>query len=118
MISTLNSFVLVLDQSGVKGMCNYTHTNYSESLPNVAWGKLVWFTQCIPSHMFIVWLAIQGRLQTQDRMVLWNNGYKMRCSLRNVCMESHAHLFFNCPNSGKIWDSLKLIIHENALPND
>ncbi|GJV87455.1 reverse transcriptase domain, reverse transcriptase zinc-binding domain protein, partial [Tanacetum coccineum] len=51
-------------------------------------------------------------------MVLWNNGYKMRCSLCNVCMESHAYLFFNFPNSGKIWDLLKLIIHENALPND
>ncbi|GKC14605.1 RNA-directed DNA polymerase, eukaryota, reverse transcriptase zinc-binding domain protein, partial [Tanacetum coccineum] len=73
---------------------------------------------CIPSHMFIVWLAIQGRLQTQDRMVLWNNDYNMRCSLCSVCMDSHDHLFFNCSYSGKIWESLKLKIHETALPND
>ncbi|GJW20586.1 RNA-directed DNA polymerase, eukaryota, reverse transcriptase zinc-binding domain protein [Tanacetum coccineum] len=32
--------------------------------PNVPWSSVVWFSQCIPSHAFVAWLAIQGRLLT------------------------------------------------------
>ncbi|GKC48645.1 RNA-directed DNA polymerase, eukaryota, reverse transcriptase zinc-binding domain protein [Tanacetum coccineum] len=37
----------------------------------VPWVKLVWFSQCIPRHAFMVWLAIHGRLKTQDLMGVW-----------------------------------------------
>nr|GEX48241.1 hypothetical protein [Tanacetum cinerariifolium] len=32
--------------------------------PIVRWMNLVWFSQCIPSHTFFLWMAIQERLQT------------------------------------------------------
>ena len=35
----------------------------------VKWEKLVWYSQGIPRHSFILWLAIRERLQTQDRMM-------------------------------------------------
>jgi hypothetical protein len=35
----------------------------------VDWRKMVWFPYAIPKHAFIVWLAVQDRLITGDRMV-------------------------------------------------
>lgn len=68
--------------------------DFRENQPNVNWSKIVWFSQCIPSHSFILWMAILGRLQTQDRLFQWNNDSNMRCSLCSQCMDSHDHLFF------------------------
>ena len=34
----------------------------------IGWHNLVWFQNRISSHSFILWLAIRGRLRTQDRM--------------------------------------------------
>ncbi|GJZ53701.1 RNA-directed DNA polymerase, eukaryota, reverse transcriptase zinc-binding domain protein [Tanacetum coccineum] len=69
----------------------------------VEWHKLVWFTQSIPSHMFVVWLAIHERLQTQDRMLKWNKDPNLKCPLCEVSCDSHQHLFFQCTFSKEIW---------------
>ncbi|GJX65786.1 RNA-directed DNA polymerase, eukaryota, reverse transcriptase zinc-binding domain protein [Tanacetum coccineum] len=42
-------------------------------VPKVLWHKHVWFSQCIPRHSFILWMAIKGRLKTQDRISRWFN---------------------------------------------
>ncbi|PWA74890.1 hypothetical protein CTI12_AA247190 [Artemisia annua] len=47
----------------------------------VQWSKLVWYSQGIPSHMFIVWMAVNERLQTQDRIMRWNNDANIRYPL-------------------------------------
>ncbi|GKA31462.1 RNA-directed DNA polymerase, eukaryota, reverse transcriptase zinc-binding domain protein [Tanacetum coccineum] len=39
--------------------------------PEVMWHKHVWFSQCIPRHAFILWMALKGRLKTQDRISRW-----------------------------------------------
>ncbi|GJR51613.1 RNA-directed DNA polymerase, eukaryota, reverse transcriptase zinc-binding domain protein [Tanacetum coccineum] len=39
-----------------------------ESLPAIEWKSVIWFNQFIPKNGFILWLAIQKRLLTQDRM--------------------------------------------------
>ncbi|GKD11779.1 RNA-directed DNA polymerase, eukaryota, reverse transcriptase zinc-binding domain protein [Tanacetum coccineum] len=44
----------------------------------VIWKGLVWYTHCIPKHSFILWLAIHGRLATQDRVSKWYPGINMR----------------------------------------
>ncbi|XP_074298287.1 uncharacterized protein LOC141629136 [Silene latifolia] len=54
-----------------------------------------------PKHEFFIWLAVQQRLLTQDRMV------KMGFLQSNVCWlcgqeeECHQHLFFSCTYSRK-----------------
>ncbi|GJV47236.1 RNA-directed DNA polymerase, eukaryota, reverse transcriptase zinc-binding domain protein, partial [Tanacetum coccineum] len=40
-------------------------------VPKVLSHKHVWFSQCIPKHAFILWMAIKGRLKTQDRISRW-----------------------------------------------
>ncbi|GKC71408.1 RNA-directed DNA polymerase, eukaryota, reverse transcriptase zinc-binding domain protein, partial [Tanacetum coccineum] len=57
------------DRNG-KDMKFSVHTAYNDMIdqhPVVSWWKLIWFSQCIPKHSFIVWLAFRDRLSTQDK---------------------------------------------------
>ncbi|GKD62406.1 reverse transcriptase zinc-binding domain-containing protein [Tanacetum coccineum] len=47
----------------------------------VRWNKVVWHSQCNPRLAFILWMAIKGRLQTQDRIMVWSNDSSMECPL-------------------------------------
>ncbi|GJR98086.1 RNA-directed DNA polymerase, eukaryota, reverse transcriptase zinc-binding domain protein [Tanacetum coccineum] len=42
----------------------------------IIWHKMVWFSQCIPKHAFILWVAMQRRLSTQDRLLQWQPNKK------------------------------------------
>ncbi|GJX72615.1 reverse transcriptase domain, reverse transcriptase zinc-binding domain protein [Tanacetum coccineum] len=68
--------------------------------------------------MFVVWMAIHGRLMTQDILLIWNKDNSMLCSLCKTCMDSHNHLFFQCPYSAKVWKVLKEKIKGADIPND
>ncbi|PWA65424.1 reverse transcriptase zinc-binding domain-containing protein [Artemisia annua] len=41
----------------------------SQQHEEVAWNKVVWFSQGNTRHAFILWMAIKGKLQTQDRIM-------------------------------------------------
>ena len=56
---------------------------------------------------FILWMAIKGRLQTQDRLMKWNNDTNMKCPLCKRVNDSHNHLFFECEFSSNVWEKLK-----------
>ncbi|GJZ97460.1 RNA-directed DNA polymerase, eukaryota, reverse transcriptase zinc-binding domain protein [Tanacetum coccineum] len=73
------------------------------SKPKVLWYKLVWFSQNIPRHAFIFWLAIQQRLKTQDRIEVWQGSQDVKCSLCEYGVESQSHLFFECRYSLEVW---------------
>ena len=67
------------------------------------WHKLMWFSQNIPKHAFILWLAVKMKLLTQDKIRKWGNYDLMVCILCYSDMDSHDHLFFNCPFASKLW---------------
>ncbi|XP_071719040.1 uncharacterized protein [Rutidosis leptorrhynchoides] len=37
----------------------------------VLWVNLVWFSQCVQRHSFMVWLLMGERLKTQDKLKIW-----------------------------------------------
>ncbi|GJZ93434.1 RNA-directed DNA polymerase, eukaryota, reverse transcriptase zinc-binding domain protein [Tanacetum coccineum] len=74
-----------------------------EDWPIVEWKNVVWFNQMIPKHWFILWLAIQKKLLTQDRIEKWNKGGVMLCGFCNTIRDSHEHLFFQCDFANKVW---------------
>ncbi|GKB61170.1 RNA-directed DNA polymerase, eukaryota, reverse transcriptase zinc-binding domain protein [Tanacetum coccineum] len=53
----------------------------------VDWHPLVWFAQSIPRHAFVTWLAIQQRLMTQDKLLIWRPNEDFKCALCNKCTE-------------------------------
>lgn len=65
--------------------------------------KLVWFSQNIPRHAFILWLAIKHKLKTLDRVAVWQGVQDVKCSLCENGVESPDHLFFECGYSLEVW---------------
>ncbi|GJR73821.1 reverse transcriptase domain, reverse transcriptase zinc-binding domain protein [Tanacetum coccineum] len=55
----------------------------------------------------MLWMAIHGRLQTQDRLFQWNNDISMKCALCKKCMDSHTHLFIQCNYTVEVWNSIR-----------
>ncbi|GJX76495.1 RNA-directed DNA polymerase, eukaryota, reverse transcriptase zinc-binding domain protein [Tanacetum coccineum] len=78
-----------------------------DDVPKVMWYKHFWFSQCIPRHSFILWMALKGRLKTQDRISRWFNGDNMVCPFCKSCKDSHSHLFFSCGFAQGVWNKLK-----------
>ncbi|XP_022014977.1 uncharacterized protein LOC110914496 [Helianthus annuus] len=83
--------------------------------PEVNWCNIVWFSQCIPRHAFMMWLVMKGKLLTQDKILNWElsrrkNMNMMCCLLCYKNFDSHAHLFFECEFSSQVW----LIIRNKA----
>ena len=69
----------------------------------VDWYKLVWFPGNIPKAGFLLWLAIRKRLGTQDRI---HNPIPTVCLFCSFQVESHEHLFFDCPLTKQVWSSV------------
>nr|GEW15224.1 hypothetical protein [Tanacetum cinerariifolium] len=74
----------------------------------VGWCLVVWFSHCVPRHAFNLWLIMRRCLKTQDNLRPWDVGENviissLRCSLCNLVMDSHEHLFFECVYSSKVW---------------
>ena len=83
--------------------------------PRVIWYKHVWYSQCIPRHAFILWMAIRGRLKNQDKISRWYHNDNMLCPFCKSCKDSHSHLFFSCEFSKKVWDKLKVMCRLDDL---
>nr|XP_016487754.1 PREDICTED: uncharacterized protein LOC107807825 [Nicotiana tabacum] len=72
--------------------------------------------QCsVPKYQFILWLALQKRLSTTDRMAKWGIQVPRNCEL---CIadaeETHAHLFFDYDYSRQIWSSFLCWTRESS----
>jgi hypothetical protein len=66
----------------------------------------VWFPLAIRKNAFILWLVMQNRLHTGDRLLKW--GYKgdVKCFFCHNQIETREHLFFECSFSYRIWKFL------------
>nr|GEW45364.1 hypothetical protein [Tanacetum cinerariifolium] len=83
----------------------------------VSWSNLVWFSQCIPRHSFILWLAIQGKLKTQDNMLHGDSNLRLLCTFCGKVTDSHDHLFFDCNFPNSIWVLLKNMVRLDNAPS-
>ncbi|GJY66390.1 homeodomain-like protein [Tanacetum coccineum] len=84
----------------------------------VNWFRIVWFPHSIPRHL---WLVMRNSLKTQDKLRQWDVGINtdlnlLRCSLCNTQSDSHAHLFFECPYSSKVWKLVRHLADMELVP--
>ncbi|XP_074305598.1 uncharacterized protein LOC141640816 [Silene latifolia] len=70
------------------------------------WTAALSHPRLVPSHKIICSLAAQQKLATVDN--LQSRGFSVvnRCSLCEIALEDHAHLFFNCSFSKDVWHQL------------
>lgn len=69
----------------------------------VPWYKVVWDPIITPKHVFCLWLAAKGKLQTKDRMPFVQ---LQSCPLCNSVQETASHLLFVCPAVKLIWNDI------------
>ncbi|XP_020247004.1 uncharacterized protein LOC109824773 isoform X3 [Asparagus officinalis] len=74
---------------------------------SVPWHNMVWGGLSYPKHSFICWLAVNNRLQTQDRLLRQRIVNANKCKLcTGPCLESRDHLFFECSFSKEVWNQI------------
>nr|GEX66185.1 RNA-directed DNA polymerase, eukaryota, reverse transcriptase zinc-binding domain protein [Tanacetum cinerariifolium] len=75
--------------------------------------KALWFNKKNEEvqfrHAFILWMALKGRLKTQDRISRWIGADNMVCHFCECCKHSHGYLFFQCGFAQGVWDRLKIM---------
>ncbi|GJZ76828.1 putative RNA-directed DNA polymerase [Tanacetum coccineum] len=78
----------------------------------VEWADVVWFSNCIPRHAFVLWLVIKKKLKTQDRLSSWdvNGALASCCSLCESQLDSHEHLFFECSFAMQVWSHMRKLV--------
>ena len=69
----------------------------------VEWHDIMWFKNVVPRHLFLLWMAVQQKLTTQDRLHQFGIHGPNRCSLYLRNNEDHNHLFFECASTKAIW---------------
>ncbi|XP_020266944.1 uncharacterized protein LOC109842484 [Asparagus officinalis] len=82
---------------------------YSSLSPDttcVAWHNTVWENLSIPKHSFTLWLAVNDKLQTQDRLLKHGIIQASVCKLCDGPSESRNHLFFECKLSNYVWNGI------------
>ncbi|KAM2128052.1 hypothetical protein ACFX1R_007895 [Malus domestica] len=71
--------------------------------PKIPWDHLVWHNASIPRASFVLWLAIKNKLTTLDRIGQFSSRANLNCVLCDSDLESHSHLFFDCPFTEGLW---------------
>ncbi|GKA59809.1 RNA-directed DNA polymerase, eukaryota, reverse transcriptase zinc-binding domain protein [Tanacetum coccineum] len=83
----------------------------------VDWYNVIWFNKNIPRHAFVLWMALQGRLSTQDRIATWKPNDVMQCGFYEKCLDSVEHLFFSCAYPKNVWRDLQNLLNVNLSFN-
>jgi len=72
----------------------------------VAWKHLALHTKIHPRYKFILWLAIQKRLATVERLQKFGITVLPDCVFCCQHLETFSHLFFECSVTKKIWNCM------------
>ncbi|KAH0724791.1 hypothetical protein KY284_000656 [Solanum tuberosum] len=89
---------------------NMTHYNISNiywqmrgTKEKVEWRSLVWTNFRAPKWLFIMYLAVNERLATKDRLAKWGVLQVLTCTLCQLVDEDHDHMFFQCAYAAEVW---------------
>ncbi|XP_019248631.1 PREDICTED: uncharacterized protein LOC109227893 [Nicotiana attenuata] len=82
------------------------YTKLRGSFEQVTWRKLMQSNLGAPKWKFIVYLAVQRKLMTKDRLRGLGYVEEVTCDLCNKEEESIDHLFFSCSYTSQVWTML------------
>ena len=83
------------------------YTKLSGEYEKLQWCSAIWGRMGIPKHQFCSWVAIQGRLQTREKLHSWGVSATHTCLICEAQVEDHRHLFFNCEYSSRCLNGIK-----------
>lgn len=82
------------------------YTYLRPQIGKVRWEGVVWTKRGIPRHNFHLWLVVQDRIPTRDRLLRWGLQVSSLCLLCNGADETRDHLFQDCSFSYDVWSLL------------
>ena len=85
---------------------------------SVNWHYTIWFPQAIRRHTFIVWLAVQNRLVTQDKLLKWGLISSISCVFCRTNVDERNHLFFSCHFTAGIWQRILCLCGVSRTPRN
>ncbi|KAI8541684.1 hypothetical protein RHMOL_Rhmol08G0081200 [Rhododendron molle] len=71
----------------------------------------------VPRWAFVLWLAVQAKLSTKDKLANWGMQVEDKCVLCNNARDTHHHLFFQCPFSSMVWQQVLVRTLAPGIPN-
>ncbi|XP_075087833.1 uncharacterized protein LOC142169812 [Nicotiana tabacum] len=74
--------------------------------PKCSWRRLICNNYGAPRWVFILYLNLQGRFQTGDRIAKWSQIEDLTCPLCAREPEKAEHLFFKCEMTSQLWERL------------
>ncbi|GJW50507.1 RNA-directed DNA polymerase, eukaryota, reverse transcriptase zinc-binding domain protein, partial [Tanacetum coccineum] len=117
-VSALNSDIedrpFWIDNKGKEKKLNVNEVwkGIRNNVPKVIWHKHVWFSQCIPSHSFILLVAIKGRLKTQNIISKWLKIQDIKCVF---CKGEFISIITNRYANNCIWSVIQRLVFGASL---
>ncbi|KAK4717959.1 hypothetical protein R3W88_016297 [Solanum pinnatisectum] len=68
-----------------------------------------------PKAIFSLWLYLQERLLTKDRLLKWGVSVEPRYVFCNACLETRTHLFVQCSFASSLWTRIYFWIKRTTL---
>ncbi|GJV35561.1 RNA-directed DNA polymerase, eukaryota, reverse transcriptase zinc-binding domain protein [Tanacetum coccineum] len=87
-----------------------------DNWPKVDWYHMVWYSQCSPKQAIILWMTIQRKLLTQDRMKVWEKIKAKGKQLSNYYNLDNLVLQLSAsPHKNKIWQIVNKLILSSTV---
>ncbi|XP_075083705.1 uncharacterized protein LOC142167450 [Nicotiana tabacum] len=69
-----------------------------------------------PKAKFIMWLQLQDKLLTTDRLAKWGIALDLECVMFHTQPESRNHLFMDCDFTRAVWNRILLWLQKQERP--
>ncbi|XP_009787695.1 uncharacterized protein [Nicotiana sylvestris] len=76
------------------------------SLAKVEWKAIMFRNLARPKAVFSMWLIIQERMLTADRLSKWSMNVDTACVFCKCHSENHPHLFYECTVIKELWNDI------------
>ncbi|XP_055826334.1 uncharacterized protein LOC129894699 [Solanum dulcamara] len=94
-------------------MVRQTYLHIIGEQPRLQWKCLLFKNVARPKAYFIMWLMLQKRLMTTDRLTKWGMKVSKKCVLCQMTDEIIEHLFVQCQFSICLWNRLLAWSHNH-----
>ncbi|XP_019258261.1 PREDICTED: uncharacterized protein LOC109236524 [Nicotiana attenuata] len=104
-------------QDWKKSMIKQIYLHLLGDYSRMEWKALVFQNAARPKAQFIMWLLIQDRLMTCDRLINWKINVEPECVMCKQENETRDHLFWQCPYATQVWNKMCRWLGKQHLGN-
>ncbi|XP_019240555.1 PREDICTED: uncharacterized protein LOC109220547 [Nicotiana attenuata] len=104
-------------QNQKKSMIRQIYLHLLGDYRRMEWKTMVFQNAARPKAKFIMWLMIQERLMTCDRLISWKVNVEPECVMCKKEKETRDHLFWHCDYATQVWNRMCRWLGRQKLGN-